>query len=331
MNFNQETSMLNKLLPSLALAVAVTATSAHAANEINFGIISTESSQNLRQDWGVLLADMEKHVGVKVNAFVAPDYGGVIEGMRFSKVHVAWFGNKSGMEAVDRASGEIFAQQIAEDGSPGYWSYLIVHQSSPLNSIEDVKRLSRTLALGFGDPNSTSGFLVPSYYAMALHNLDPKTSFKVMRSANHETNLMAVASKQVDIATNNNESFEKFSRRHPDRAKDIKVIWKSPLIPSDPMIYRSDLEPQLKARIRDFFLTYGKDEREKAALKKIGISGFQASDNNQLLPIRQLELFKQKLALEKNDRMPAAEKQAKLAEIQAKLAELNTQMAALKK
>ncbi len=324
--------MLRKLLlAGTTLATLAAAPLAHAANEINFGIISTESSQNLRQDWGVLLADMEKRVGVKVNAFFAPDYGGVIEGMRFNKVHVAWFGNKSGMEAVDRASGEIFAQQVAQDGSPGYWSYLIVHQSSPLNSIEDVKKHAKSLALGYGDPNSTSGFLVPSYYAMALHDMDPKTSFRVMRTANHETNLMAVATKQVDVATNNNESFEKFARRQPERAKDIKVIWKSPLIPSDPMIWRKDLDPQLKAKIKAFFVAYGKDEREKAALHKIGIGGFQASDNNQLLPIRQLELFKQKLAIEKNERMDAAEKQAKLGEIQRQLADLNTQMAALKK
>jgi phosphonate transport system substrate-binding protein len=250
--------------------------------------------------------------------------------MRFNKVHVAWFGNKSGMEAVDRASGEVFAQQVAQDGSPGYWSFLITHKDSPYNSIEDVKKHAKSIALGFGDSNSTSGFLVPSYYAMALHGMDPKSSFKVMRQANHEANLMAVANKQVDVATNNNESFEKFERRNPDKAKEIKVIWKSPLIPSDPMIWRKDLDPQLKARIRDFMVSYGRDEREKAALHKIGISGFKASDNNQLLPIRQLELFKQKLALEKDERMGAAEKRARLDEIQRKLNELNTQMAAVK-
>ena len=325
--------MFKRLLATLSIAAAFAAPAAaqETPKEINFGIISTESSQNLKKDWEVLLEDMQKRIGVKVNAFFAPDYAGIIEGMRFNKVQVAWYGNKSGMEAVDRSSGEIFAQQIAEDGSPGYWSYLIVHSGSPLNSIEDVKRNAKSLTLGYGDPNSTSGFLVPGYYAMALNGLDPKTSFKLMRSANHETNLMAVANKQVDVATNNNESFEKFQRRNPDKAKEIKVIWKSPLIPSDPMVWRKDLHPELKARIKDFFVSYGKDEREKAALKKIGIGGFQASDDNQLLPIRQLELFKVKLATERDDKMSATEKQAKLAEISRKLSALNQQMVALKK
>jgi phosphonate transport system substrate-binding protein len=324
--------MLKQLFAALALAGAIAAPAvAQKPAEINFGIISTESSQNLKQDWAVLLADMEKKVGVKVNAFFAPDYAGVIEAMRFNKVQVAWFGNKSAMEAVDRAGGEIVAQQIAEDGSPGYWSFLIAHKDSPYNSLEDVKKNARNITLGFGDSNSTSGFLVPSYYAMALNNLDPRGSFKVMRQANHEANLMAVANKQVDIATNNNESFEKFERRNPDKAKEIKVIWKSPLIPSDPMLVRKDMDPQLKGAIRQFFVDYGKDAREKQALHKIGIGGFQVSDNNQLLPIRQLELFRGRLALEKDERMAPAERQAKLDDINRRLAELNTQMAALKK
>lgn len=324
--------MIRKLLATLAIATAVSAPAiAQKPSELNFGIISTESSQNLRQDWAVLLADMERKVGLKVNAFFAPDYAGVIEAMRFNKVQVAWFGNKSGMEAVDRANGEVIAQQVAEDGSTGYWSYLIAHRDSPYNSLEDVRRNARNIALGYGDSNSTSGFLVPGYYAMALNNLDPKSSFRVMRQANHEANLMAVANKQVDIATNNNENFEKFERRNPERAKEIKVIWKSPLIPSDPMLVRKDLDPQLKDAIRLFLVSYGKDAREKEALKKIGIGGFQASDNSQLLPIRQLELFRAKLALEKDEKLAPAERQAKLDDIQRRLAELNTQMAALKK
>ncbi len=324
--------MLKRLLATLAAtAVLAAPAAAQMPKELSFGIISTESSQNLKQDWGVLLEDLEKHIGIKVKGFFAPDYAGVIEGMRFNKVHIAWFGNKSGMEAVDRAGGEVFAQQLAQDGSPGYWSWLIVHKSSPLNSIEDVKKQAKSLTLGFGDPNSTSGFLVPSYYAMALYDMDPKTSFKRMRTANHEANLLAVANRQVDVATNNNESYEKFARRHPDLAKEIKVIWKSPLIPSDPMVYRKDLDPKLKARIKEFFVAYGKDEREKQALNKIGIGGFKASDNNQLLPIRQLELFKTKLKVEKDTGLSDSERKARLDDIDRKLAALNAQMAALAK
>ena len=65
---------------------------------------------------------MEKKTGLKVNAFFAPDYAGIIEAMRFNKVQVAWYGNKSAMEAVDRANGEVFAQMMYADGTHGYYS-----------------------------------------------------------------------------------------------------------------------------------------------------------------------------------------------------------------
>lgn len=105
---------------------------------LNFGIISTESQQNLKPQWTPFLQDMEKKLGVKVNAFFAPDYAGIIQGMRFNKVDIAWYGNLSAMEAVDRANGQVFAQTVAADGSPGYWSVLIVNKDSPINNLNDL-------------------------------------------------------------------------------------------------------------------------------------------------------------------------------------------------
>lgn len=75
---------------------------------LNFGIISTESQQNLKPQWEPFLKDMETKLGIKVNAFFAPDYAGIIQGMRFNKVDIAWYGNLSAMEAVDRANGQVF-------------------------------------------------------------------------------------------------------------------------------------------------------------------------------------------------------------------------------
>ena len=54
---------------------------------------------------------------MKVNGFYPSDYAGVIEAMRFNKVQLAWFGNASAIQAVDRADGEIFVQKTYSDGS----------------------------------------------------------------------------------------------------------------------------------------------------------------------------------------------------------------------
>lgn len=118
---------------------------------LNFGIISTESQQNLKPQWTPFLQDMEKKLGVKVNAFFAPDYAGIIRGMRFNKVDIARYGNLSAMEAVDRANGQVFAQTVAADGSPGYWSVLIVNKDSPINNLNDLLAKRKDLTFGNGD------------------------------------------------------------------------------------------------------------------------------------------------------------------------------------
>ena len=207
--------MFKQLCAAMALGLGLSAAN---AQDVNFGIISTEATQNLKADWQPLLDDMAKQTGLTIKAFFAPDYAGIIEGMRFNKVQVAWLGNKSAMEAVDRADGEIFAQTVPADGQAGYYSHLIVHKDSPLNSLEDVLKNAASLSFGNGDPNSTSGFLVPSYYVFAVNKVDPKKIFKNVVSSNHETNALSVANKQVDVATNNSENLARLDVTHPTSA-----------------------------------------------------------------------------------------------------------------
>ncbi|APW47708.1 phosphonate ABC transporter substrate-binding protein [Rhodoferax antarcticus] len=319
--------MIKKLLTGLAATALFALTPAHAQEmkEFNFGIISTESSQNLKTDWQPILDAMAKKTGMKINAFFASDYAGIIEGMRFNKVHAAWFGNKSAMEAVDRANGEVFAQMVNADGTQGYYSHLIVNKDSKLMSLDDMLKHGKDLAFGNGDPNSTSGFLVPSFYVFAQNHIDAKTFFKVARSANHESNALAVANKQVDVATNNSENLDKLKERMPEKFNQIRVIWTSPLIPLDPLVMRKDLPEVTKKSVKDFFYSYGTgSQQEKDVLMKLSkLSGFKASTNAQLTPIRQLELFKLKNKLEMDATLAASEKQTKIAEVDKQLAALS--------
>jgi phosphonate transport system substrate-binding protein len=324
-NLTQGITMLRKIIGSLATAILLAAPAiAQDIKEVNFGIISTESSQNLKSDWQPLLDDMAKKTGYKVNAFFAPDYAGIIEGMRFGKVHLAWYGNKSAMEAVDRAGGEVFAQMVNADGTQGYYSHFVVQKDSPLKTLDDVLKNAKNLSFGNGDPNSTSGFLVPGYYVFAQNKIDAKTAFKVSRSANHETNALAAISKQVDVAVTNSEALDKIKDRMPEKFREIRVVWTSPLIPLDPLVMRKDLPEATKQKLKDFFFAYGKGgQQEKDVLMKISkLSAFKPSTNAQLIPIRQLELFKERNKFEADATLPATEKQAKVAEIDRKLAEL---------
>jgi phosphonate transport system substrate-binding protein len=317
--------MINKLKTMLT-AIALTAATVASANdikELNFGIIATEKAGAMKQMWEPFLEDMTKATGIKINGFYATDYAGVIEAQRFNKVQLAWYGNKAAIDAVDRSQGEVFAQFVDLDGTPGYYSYLITHKDSAIKTLDQVLKNGKDYTFGIGDPSSTSGTLVPTYYVFTMNKLDPKTHFKVMRSSNHEGNFLAVLNKQVDLATSNSEMTEKMKEKSPEKLEQIRILWTSPLIPRDPLVWRKDLPADVKKKVKDFVTGYGKTDREKEILKNMyRLAGFKASTDAQLTPIRQLELFKDRVKFESDANMNATEKQAKLAEIDAKLAAL---------
>jgi phosphonate transport system substrate-binding protein len=320
-----------KSMAALSLAATLT-TSALAAETINFGIISTESQQNLKATWEPLLADLNKQTGLDVKPFFASDYAGIIEGMRFNKVQVAWYGNKSAMEAVDRADGEVFVQSVAKNGDPGYWSVIIVPKDSPIQTVDELLTCDSTKSFGLGDPNSTSGYLVPMTFVFGARGIDPKTCFKTVTNANHETNAMAVAMKQVDAAANNTENMALIKQNKPDAFANIREIWRSPLIPSDPIVWRKDLPEETKTKLRDFFLAYGTSAskgdvaHEQAVLAALKWAPFKASTDKQLLPIRVMELSKSIAKVENDASLSADAKAEKIKPLEAQKAKFEAEL-----
>ena len=128
----------------------------------------------------------------------------------------------------------------------------------------------------------------------------------------------------MDVATNNTEDMGKLETNRPDLFSQLRVIWKSPLIPSDPFVWRKDLDPAIKQKIKAFVLNYAKsDPQEKAILNKIyNYDGFRESNNDQLIPIRQLELFRDRRRAETDEKLSPADRERVLAEIDAKLSAL---------
>jgi phosphonate transport system substrate-binding protein len=310
-----------------ALTLFTGAAQSAEVKELNFGIIATENAGAMKQMWEPFLEDMGKATGVKVNGFYATDYTGIIEAQRFNKIQIAWYGNKSAIDAVDRADGEVFAQFIDLDGTPGYYSYIITHKDSGIQSLDQVIKNGKAYSFGIGDPQSTSGYLVPMYYVFTLNHLDPRTHFRVMRASNHEGNFLAVLNRQVDVATCNSEMTQKIKETAPEKLAQIRILWTSPLIARDPLVWRKDLPADLKARIQSFVVSYGKTPREKEILKNMyRLSGFKASSNAQLIPTRQLELAKDRAKFLNDEHMSAADKKTRVAEIDAKQAALGKQM-----
>jgi phosphonate transport system substrate-binding protein len=265
-----------------------------APGEVRFSVLSTESTQTMAQYWQPILADMQKQTGLKITPFFSNNYTLLVEAMRFKKTDAGWFSNQSGLEAVRRGGGEVFARTFSPSGVDGYTSVLIVNAKSNL-TLEKVLKCDRSLTFGLGDVLSTSGTLAPMTYLFAPKNIKPTACFKQVRSgSSHGTNLVAVANGQLDVATNNSTSLMLNQQNGSHEWEKVRVIWRSPILPEDPIVWRKDLDPDVKEKLRQFFLTYGQGDSPDAALQrrymaKVHVGGFKSADDNHLLPVREME------------------------------------------
>jgi phosphonate transport system substrate-binding protein len=267
-------------------------------HELTFALLSTENAAEITRRWGPILARLEKDLGVKVKAATATDYRGSIEALKFKKAEIGHLGPKSYVEASNNnyANVEPVAQLQLANGSLGYRSCLIVHTDSEIFTPEDMA--GKTFA--FNDPNSTSGYLVPSAFFMTDMGMDPKKYFsKLTFSGSHEASILAVANKKVDIASTNMPDLSQLTREGKVPRGGLRVIWVSKLIPNDPIVVRKDLPASLRSAITESLTTMR--ARNPEAFKEIGawVGGFVPADDSKYQVIRDLNDVAKKLAAQK--------------------------------
>jgi phosphonate transport system substrate-binding protein len=289
---------LHRLFTVLALAALVTGCGRSAPpaapTRIRFSVLSLESGQAVQAYWQPILADMARQTGLQVTPYFASNDAPLIKALRIRQTDAGLFSNVSGLEAVRHGGGEVFARTVDPSGADGYRSVLIVPAKSK-TTLEKVLKCDRTLTLGMGDAVSMSGALAPLTYLFAPRGIDPARCFKQVRSgATRQANLLAVAGGRLDVATNNTISMMLNRAEGRHESDQVRVIWTSPPLPEEPIIWRKDLDPALKEKVRQFFLTYAQGDtplaaRQRGYLSKVNIGGFKPADDNHLLPVREME------------------------------------------
>lgn len=326
--------MRRRLVLALASMTALAACSPAKPperQEVVFSILSAESQASAEKDWQPFLDDMSKALGRPVKAFYGSNYTALIEAMRFRQTDLGWFTNQSGLEAVRRANAEVFARSANPVGQDGYEAVIIVKKGSGL-TLDRILACDRTLNFGMGDPKSTSGTLAPMTYLFAPRKIDPAACFKTVKSANHETNLFSVSGGLLDAATNNTASMDRLKLLKTDLAAKtlgaVEIVWRSPRIPEDPIVWRKDLDPKLRKQISDFMFAYGVGDtpeaaRQRQVLEQIQTLPFRHADDSHLLPVREMEATAQLIeARNRNDAAAVAKAEAALAQIKTERAAL---------
>jgi phosphonate transport system substrate-binding protein len=275
------------LLGMLTFAATTAAQDPSWPKEITFGLLSTENAAEITRRWAPIVALMERDLKIKVKTTVGTDYRGTIEALRFKKAEIGHLGPKAYVEASNNnyANVEPIAQLRLANGSLGYRSCLVVHADSDIFGPEDTA--GKTFA--FNDPNSTSGYLVPSTFFMSEMGIDPQKHFsKVTFSGSHEASILAVAARKVDVASTNLPDLQQLTRENKVPRGGLRVIWVSKLIPNDPIVVRKDLPPSLKAAVQESLLSMR--ARNPEAFKEIGawLGGFVKADDGKYQVIRDL-------------------------------------------
>ncbi|MBU1375301.1 MAG: phosphate/phosphite/phosphonate ABC transporter substrate-binding protein [Alphaproteobacteria bacterium] len=297
-----------------------------APTELTFSILSAENQTSMEPLWAPLLTDMSEQIGVRVKPYFATNYTSLVEAMRFKQVQMGWFSASPALQAVNRADAEVLGRVVDAGGDATYKSVIIVKKGSGI-TLDKLLKCDKTLNFGLGDTQSTSGTLAPMAYLFTPKGIEPSKCFKSVRSASHQANAFSVANGVLDVATNNTVGIVFFKRQSPDMADKIEVIWTSPPLPESSIVVRKDLDPALKEKIRQFFLTYGTGTDEKAAkqrevLKGLAYGGFKPADNSYLDPVREMEAAEDLAAARRGgDKAKIAAAQADFAKIQAQAAQ----------
>lgn len=320
--------ILVRILGALALACASGAAIAQERERIVFSVISTEQTEAVEALWQPFVEDMEETTGLEVELVSAIDYAGVIEAMRFGQVDVGWFSNLSGLQAIRLADAEVFAKTLYPGGQEGYRSVILVRDDSPIRTLEDLLVCDGSLSFALGDPNSTSGTLVPLAYIFAPRGIDPQSCFSQVTNANHEQTALAVVNGFVDAGTNNTTNLDRLRQTRPEALADLRILWTSPLIQTDPIVWRRDLSEEVKSELLSFFLTYGfrgdaaQREYEQAILEDLFLGGFLPATDEHLLPIRRLELMRDLAETQASDALEEGERATRLEQVELAMREL---------
>jgi len=230
-------------------------------DEFRIGILGGENASDRLRSNECLRAKVEEQLGVETKIFAPADYNGVIEGLLGGSIDMAWLG-ASGYAKVfltDPDAIQPVLVKINVDGSYGYHSIGFARTDSGIENLDDMK--GKTFA--FGDPNSTSGYLIPSIeIPEAGYSMEPGEYFgDVVFAGGHEQTIVGVYNGDFDAGVTwadglgawedgyNSGALRKAVDAGLVDMTELQQIWISNVIPEGPIVLRTALPERVKLEV----------------------------------------------------------------------------------
>lgn len=258
-------TFMRRIIAAAAMAVAI-GTPALAQDwkaqfpELAIGISSGENEADAIARTQGYADYLSRTLGVPVNIVRGTDYAAVVEAMRAEQIQFASIG-PANYALARKVMGDLVvpvAVSRDKEGALGYYSVIAVRADSSYQTLADIKGVE----FAFADPNSTSGYAVPSYYLSTELNTTADDYFgEVAFSGGHEQSVMALIAGTFEaVATHQTNDHSGNIPRMVSKGMipegSTRIIWTSPLIPNSPVVMRSDLPDDLKKAFSDAIFAF---------------------------------------------------------------------------
>ena len=187
------------------------------------------SPDDTKKAYTPVFAHLAKELGSDFDLFATTDWAGMAVAMGSGQLDVAWMGPWGYIIANASTNCQAVAT-IKYDDKPIYYAIIIARPDLSVSKFPDD---TKGRLISFADVGSTSGWLIPSYYAKEVWKIDPKTYWKYSEGATHAANEMAVSSGQVDMATDFDRNRNAMIASGRVKEDSNKIVWTSDPLPND--------------------------------------------------------------------------------------------------
>jgi len=218
------------------------------------GAVQSESFDEIKKVREQVRKYLEKKLGIPVEMIFTTDYTGLIEALKSNKIHMASMPPFAYVIAT-RSIHLVPIVTMGNNGKPStYQSVIIVKGNSDIKSMADIKARAKNLTFCFVDPASTSGHLVPRAYLNSI-GINPDTAFKqTVFSGSHPASILSVKSGKIDVGCTTSTVFGLMITKKMLKEGDIRVLWTSDPIISDPVAMRPDINKGFVKKVQQAYL-----------------------------------------------------------------------------
>ncbi len=223
--------------------------------------------------YGLLAQALAEALAMPVDLVPVASYSAVVQGLQAGHIDVAELGPATYVQMLQGgAVARPFAAMVSEgEVLTRYHSLLVVRSASRKRRWADLQGATLNLV----DPASTSGALLPRQAVMAHTGQALEVFFsRVSYAGSHTRALEAVRSGRVDAAFVSSQSLATALRHKSLAPGELRTLWVSSPLPTDPLVLRKKLCPALQARLGAVFLR--QQPLLRPALRALGMQGVVA-------------------------------------------------------